>query len=126
MILAIGTALKPQFRATCPIPTRSVRELKVEIEKPGNLMHRNNWNGRFDSAKVSNGRRKKNSRQENEVLSFNKAYKNKLGISKPKFNDLQVLKKFCKVENQEYFASIPMCAKAADVMEPIHDEIDDE
>ena len=37
MILAIGTALKPQFRATCPIPTRSVRELKVEIETPANL-----------------------------------------------------------------------------------------
>ena len=36
---------RPRFLAQCPLPTRPVREIFVDVAKPGLLTHRANWNG---------------------------------------------------------------------------------
>ena len=122
---AISEGLHPFFENSCPISTRSIRELKVEMGFSNALMYRDNWNGQYEVTGMLKKRRKKTAPPVPVNLTFKMAYKHRLPIATAKFKDLQHLKKFCKVENQDLFDAIPQHKKVADVPEPVHDEIDD-
>ena len=119
----ITDGLKPYFRATCPIPTRPVREMKVDVEKPGLIMHRDNWNGPFQTASVLKRGRRQPQPHPEQVIAFKRAHTAPLPISRPKYNDLQVLKMFCSVEVQAYFDRLPV---ADNVKDSLHDTLPDE
>ena len=123
--LAIGDGLKPIFKLTSPIPTRNIRELRLERGFSGSLMHRDNWNGRYDVTEVLRKRRGKQPKPSREDVVFKKSYKHRVAVSKPKFMDIQHLKKFCSAENQEFFAAIPVNDKLTDMHEPVHDEMNE-
>ena len=122
---AISEGLHPFFENSCPISTRSIRELKVEMGFSNALMYRDNWNGQYEVTGMLKKRRKKTAPPVPVNLTFKMAYKHRLPIATAKFKDLQHLKKFCKVENQDLFDAIPQHKKVAAVPEPVHDEIDD-
>ena len=88
--LGIESALQPFLRKKCPFKTRPVREIRICLEKPGYILHRNNWNGEFSLSSPF----KANQQQELPQIEFQLAYAT--AISRAKYSDLQVLKNFEK------------------------------
>ena len=84
-------------------------------------MHRNNWNGEFSLSSPF----KANQQQELPQIEFQLAYATALPISKAKYNDLQVLKKFCSLENQAYFDSLPKSNDVPDTLHEVEEQHDD-
>ena len=123
MFLKFTEGLKPKFRATCPIPTRPVRELRIDENQPQVFLHRDKWIGPFLTAVVVRGRRK-NTPDPDVLLTC--AYKGRLPLSKAKFQDLQVLKKFCHPKNLEFFETLPLDNKVADEEETVGSLQDEE
>ena len=123
--LKITDGLKPYFRITRPTQTRPIRELRVAIDNPNVFLHRNNWNGEFSSTAVS----RNSCRSPEECIAtsivFQAAYAGPLAISKPKYNDLQVLKKFCSAESQAYFDSLIVDDRVKDNLHEIEHENDE-
>ena len=100
-------ALKPEFRAKCPTPTQPIRVLQVAREKPKLIMHRNKWNGSFDTSVIVQNRRKGKQNDNQGQITLESSYNDPLPLSKPKFQDLQVLKKFVSPANQEFYSKLP-------------------
>ena len=108
------SGLKPHFRATCPFQTRPIRDAKIEFEKPGLIFYRKNYHGAYKSSPVLKRARKcvKNTTPKN--FAFKKSYSGPLKISKAKFQDLQVLKKFCRNQCHEFYDALPFDNKLSD------------
>ena len=116
MFLRITDGLKPRFRATCPVPTRPIRELKIDQDHPEEILHRSNWGGEFETAPVMPNRRRRGPVQE---ITLKKAYTQAIPLSKEKFKDLQVLKRFCSAPNQDFYAALPTNKNVPDTEETI-------
>lgn len=98
----ISVMVKPLFKATCPVPTRPLREVLFSTTHPRLMQYRENWNGPFLSAVMSLPAEKRpRAAPEMEPL-----YTGQLPISQAKFQDLQVLKRFCSPRAQEFFTQL--------------------
>ena len=100
------------YRATCLIGTRPIRELKFDLQHPNLMLFRCNWTGNFLSTDVK-PKRKNRKRPKIELGS---SYSTLLPISKAKFEDLQVLKQFLLPTNQPFYDMLPKMH-----VEPIED-----
>ena len=114
-----GEALKPQFRATCPFPTRPVRILKVSRDKPMLILHRDKWQGEFNTSPVVRGRRKGNKNNLTGPVTLESGYTQPLPLSKPKFQDLQVLKRFISPAKQAFYDELTHDGSVPDDVENI-------
>ena len=50
MLMAYTTFLKPTFKATCSVKTRSIRKIYILYTQPHLFLHRDSWNGGFQSS----------------------------------------------------------------------------
>ena len=89
MFLRVTDALKLRFRATSPVPTRSIREIRIDHDHSQQILHRDTWGGEFEVAAVVPNRRQQAVQSE---IHMKKAYSRPIPLSKAKFQDLQVLK----------------------------------
>ena len=116
MFFRITDALKPRFRATCPVQTRPIRELRIDSDHPQQILHRETWGGAFEIAVVVRNTRQQAVQPE---IRMKKAYSRPIPLSKAKFQDLQVLKKFCLPLTQRYFESLPTDNRVPDTEETV-------
>lgn len=93
----------------CPFKSRPVRELSVVDYHPRMVLHRSSFNGPQTESVVIKAKRKRKRRSLEEGCFEMPTilYTEKIPVSKPKFQDLQVLKKFCSEEAQHYFDTLP-------------------
>ena len=120
--VAMTAFLKPFFRATCPIGTRPVREFVFRREQSGLLLYRENWHGQMLTAIV----RKRGRNVDHSIFPDESQrkllYTGPLPISQAKYQDLQVLKRFCSPATQQYFTSLQACGdQASGDSDPEHD-----
>ena len=123
VFLAISEHLKPVFKATCPIPTRPVRELSFRVEDNGVFGYRNCWNGKMETA-VALPRHKSLPQKVQACIrnSPKPLYSGPLSISTAKFADLQVLKQFCDPRNANFYDLLPTDGA---VPNSLHQELSD-
>lgn len=93
--------LKGKFKATCPVPSRPIRELVFKKDSPLIMFYRDNWHGVMQSAVLIE--RTKDRQNEVDVGDPAKLYSEPIPISEAKYNDLKVLKRFCHPENFSFF-----------------------
>ena len=84
-------------------------------------MHINNWNGELSLSSPF----KANQQKELPQIEFQLAYATVLPISKAKYNDLQVLKKICSLENQAYVDFLPKSNDVPDTLHEVEEQHDD-
>ena len=95
MFKAYTEHLKPAYRASCPLKTRPVRELFVDVAHPQLFSFRDSWNGMMETAVVV-------SRQSHKLLPLRQTFTGPIAISREKYNDLQCLKNLCSPNNQGF------------------------
>lgn len=98
---------KPMFKPKCPIPTRSIKEIRVHREKPKLIFHRDSYNGAWVSNVITNNRYIGPILQVNEFTHPQKLYQSLLPISAAKYNDCLDLAKFCSQGAKNYFLNLP-------------------
>ena len=104
----VAAYLKPLFKPTCPVPTRPIREVVFSIDHPMLMHFRNNWHGHYESAVVSPRRKTLPANIETVLKSdMERNYLQPLPISLAKFEDLQVLKRFCDPRHHAFFDNLP-------------------
>ena len=109
------------FKATCPFPTRPIRELIVRSNKPMITEFHNNLNGGFFSAVVvARGAKGKSGTASVTSGCPKQLYVQPIPVSEAKFKDLQVLKNFCTKESSlALFSDLP---HDDDVADYFHDD----
>ncbi|KAG8334706.1 hypothetical protein J6590_084344 [Homalodisca vitripennis] len=112
MIRDWTTFLKEQYKEKCPFATRPRREAKM-LEDETELFYRPTYNGPWFSSDI---RRPRSNitlphLQPGEFLYPDQAYQALLPISKEKFDDLQVLKQFCRQKARQFFSTLPYIDK---------------
>ena len=123
LFLDFETFLKPRYRATNPVPTQPIREIKFSVQNPGIVLHRDNWNGNFSKVTLVVKKKNKTTRAMEPIhLQGNpkRLYQHRLPISLAKFKDLQVLKQF--TTDSEFFDNLP---KVQSVPDHFHDIVND-
>ncbi|RZF32635.1 hypothetical protein LSTR_LSTR016502 [Laodelphax striatellus] len=104
------------FKEKCPFPSRPVRELEVNSEDPKMIKFRDTYNGTFVNVSMvqqgkKHGRAKKGSMivemERNLLIRPSPLYSGRIAVPKPKFEDLQVLKKFLPMESQKFYENLP-------------------
>lgn len=105
---------KPMFKPKCPIPIRSIREIRVHIEKPKLIFHRDSYNGAWVSNVITNNRYKAPILQANEFTHPQKLYDSLLPISAAKYKDCLDLAKFCSQRAKNYFLALPNASNIID------------
>ena len=100
--------LKPLFKATCPFPTRPIREITFNKDAPGLVRYRNAWNGPLDSS-VFVPRTAIAQRELIRAVSSEpkQHFETLQPISAAKYKDLQVLKRFCSPETHSFYDNLP-------------------
>lgn len=101
--------LKPKFLAKCPFETRPIKELIIELDCPGVFKTRDSYNGAWKTS-IAVKKSPKTSQPKigkMPATSLLLKYKSLLPISKEKYMDLQVLKRFCGQEAQDFFDGLP-------------------
>jgi len=93
--------LKPRYKSTCPFKTRPMRQLFISAsENKRAVLHRDSWNGVYQASIVCKPSR---ARHLPPLTPINTT---SLPISKAKYEDLQVLKRFCAVENKNFYDNL--------------------
>lgn len=100
--------LSTYYVKKCPFKSRPIREIKIVKEHPQMIIHRSSYNGSFEQSIVTIPKRKQLSLPEGQFYLPPFAYDGLLPISKSKYDDLQHLKKFCSLNNQEYYNKVPL------------------
>lgn len=98
---------KPMFKPKCPMPVRSIKEIRVLREKPKLIFHRDSYNGAWVSNVIINNRYKGPILQANEITHPQRLYDSLLPISAAKYNDCLDLTKFCSQRAKDYFLALP-------------------
>ncbi|GBP55071.1 RNA-directed DNA polymerase from mobile element jockey [Eumeta japonica] len=98
---------KPMFKPKCPIPTRSIKEIRVHREKPKLIFHRDSYNGAWVSNVITNNRYKGPILQANEFTHPQKLYDSLLPISAAKYDDCIDLVKLTLI----IFSPVPLNRK---------------
>jgi len=90
-----------RYKKSCPFPVRPVRELWFDGNYPKGIRKRTSWHGLWEQVMLLNKR--------NYVLptTIPTLYSARLPISREKYKDLQVLKKFCSPQTAQFFDSLP-------------------
>ena len=96
-------------KKSCPFPIRPVRELWFDVINPKGIRKRTSWHGLWEQVMLLN---KKNYLLSLRIPILPTA---PLPISKEKFKDLQVLKKFCSPQADQFFDSLPMEIEEAEM-----------
>ncbi|GBP39133.1 hypothetical protein EVAR_27093_1 [Eumeta japonica] len=78
---------KHMFKPKCPIPTHSIKEIRVHREKPKLIFHRDSYNGAWVSNVITNNRYKGPILQANQFTHPQKLYDSLLPISAAKYDD---------------------------------------
>lgn len=114
--------LSGSYKSKCPVPTRDIRELVYQASMPV-MYYRNAYNGVMSNTivaatkptakkKAVRGRgREKTEKGIVRLTSQDKPeqlYNGRLQIKKAKYNDIQVLSKFCSEKAQRFFANLPV------------------
>lgn len=87
-------------------PSRPIKELKIEVSNK-KIFFRGTYNGAWEEAFITGRKKKQNVKiPENEFLLPGPSYAQEIPISKEKYEDLMVLKKFCSIKAQEYFINL--------------------
>ena len=89
------------------------------------MAHKDQWNGEFHTSVVSKGRRRHTCVNNPVQITLESAYNNRLPVSKAKYQDLQLLKRFCKIDNQAYFEELPHDINVKDDVVTVGNSIDD-
>ena len=106
--LSFTDHMKLNFKATFLFPTRPVQEIRFEAQHPKLVSYRNNWNGSMKNVVLAKPQ-KKGSILRNLPVPM-QLYPTDLAISKEKYKDLQVLKRFCRPENHAFFDNVSTSA----------------
>lgn len=88
----------------CPFPIQKLKELWLSQHKPGFVYQRSTYNGAWESHSIYVKRKKKTPFRPLEKTSLKlgefeiltTSYKHRLQLSKPKYDNLQILKEFYK------------------------------
>lgn len=111
MFKTVSDSLKGMYKAACPIPTRPLREVIFSQEHPSLIQYREAWHGPYSTAVLSKPVGKRGLIKQQPLASL---YAAPIPISAAKFADLQVLKKFCSPEAQEFFGTLPHAGNIPD------------
>ena len=90
-----------RYKKSCPFPIRPVRKLWFDVNNPKGIRKRTSWHGLWEQVVLLN--------EKNYLLPFRIPilHTAPLNISKKKFKDLQVLKKFCSPQAAQFFDFLP-------------------
>jgi hypothetical protein len=109
MFFGFSNFLKPGYRATCPMKTRPIRELLIHhSEDRKTVQHRSSWNGVYESSVIAKPQQPRFAQHPKQL------YSEVLPIKRAKYDDLQVLKRFCSVENQQFYDMLVHSDQAVD------------
>ena len=103
--------LKGKFVSKYPFPLQKVRELQVMSDKRGLVFNRTTYNGHWLSKQITVKPKKQSSfsqsgLKEGEFELPNPAYDGLLPISQAKYDNLQVLKRFCPSAVQQIYENL--------------------
>ena len=90
--LSFTDHIKLNFNATCPFPTRPVQEIRFEVYHPKLVSYNNNMNGSMETAVLAKPQKKGSILRNLPTLM--QLYPTDLAISKEKYKDLQIFKRF--------------------------------
>ena len=123
VFLAISEHLKPVFKATCPIPTSTVRELLFRVQDNGVFSYWNCWNGKMEMAVALPHHKSLPTKVQACIRNSSKPlYSGSLSITTTKFADLQVLKQFWDPRNTNFYDLVPTDGA---VPNSLHQELSD-
>lgn len=104
-----GSYLGRFYKKKCPFPTRSISELKITKENTRTVQLRKTYGGPWESYIIKDIIDKRSIPLEDDsgpgVL-----YSGCIPVPQAKYNDLQVLKRFCSPSAQEFFTNLPSSA----------------
>ena len=104
MFFGVTEHIKLFYRASCPMPSRPMREICFTQSHPRLVHYRTNWHGPMDTAVVSKPVGRKNTAR---LQPLRRLYEHQLPTTAAKFKDLQVLKQFCTTEAQDFYTNLP-------------------
>lgn len=106
--------LTPLYRKKCPMPTRPVRCLYINNNKPNFVYYRNTYFGSYNSGVISKtvprvkATKRATTSTSNQPQPLEKLYTGPLVISEAKYKDLQSLKPFLTSNlAKEFYDSLP-------------------
>lgn len=100
--------LKPAYKPSCPFPTRPLRDYLVKAEVPTLVYVRENYNGIWDTHTLQKRPLARDPQNRNSFsVPLANAYNDALPLQVAKYNDLQVLSKFCTKHAAIFFKNLP-------------------
>lgn len=108
-----GKFLSSKYTKKFSEKTRPIREVRVTQSKSRTIDHRSTYTGAFTSTVVTPRVKSHKKNLDCQQLPLQlptepeASYPRPIPISKAKYDDLQVLKKFCRVDAQEFYTSLP-------------------
>lgn len=108
-----GKFLSSKYTKKFSEKTRPIREVRVTQSKSRTIDHRSTYTGAFTSTVVTPRVKSHKKNLDCQQLPLQlptepeASYPQPIPISKAKYDDLQVLKKFCRVDAQEFYTSLP-------------------
>lgn len=105
---------KNPFKKKCPFQTRPVTEIKFCQEHPRTVNIRTTYNGQWESYDVIDKAFIKGGLEIFHKENPHLLYDNKIPVPRAKFEDLQVLKRFCSESAQEFYNALPYCSTVPD------------
>lgn len=107
MFFYFSSFLQAHYKVKCPFPTRPIRELIIEREHPQYISIRNSFNGVFETSVIV-----RNKSVPKSSAKLGPLYDGRIAIKKAKYDDLQVLKRFCGEDAKKFFDALPhSCSK---------------
>lgn len=125
-----GNFLSLKYTKKFSAKTRPIREVRVTQSKIRTIDHRSTYTGAFTSTVVTPPvqPKKKNSGRQPLPRQLptepEPSYPQPIPIPKAKYDDLQVLKRFCRVDGQEFYSSLPHGQQRGGEAEDDEDYID--
>lgn len=122
MFLQFTNFLKPGFKPKCPIPTRPIRELVTNKSHPTYVSFRDSFNGTYETGVITS-----NTRLPLSISAIKQSYPGPVAIKKAKYDDLQVLKRFCVPNARPFYDNLLYIGGGSNgpAGEANHDDTDD-
>lgn len=108
-----GSFLAPKYTKRFTAPTRPIKEVRISQNKVRTIDHRDTYTGPLISTVITHPVKKskksvncEGSRPSNTHTEPEWSYKVPVRLPIVKYNDLQVLKRFCRGEAQEFYSNL--------------------
>lgn len=106
MFKAWGAFLDLRYKKKFPAATRPIMQLKIMSTHHQTVEHRETYNGLYTSTVVMD--KKVWNKTSAQLCEPNPAYPGPISLPKEKYKDLQVLKRFCRQDAQDFITKLPV------------------